>query len=120
MKEKAGRVHGKEQEKDKSRSDDTTGYPSYPEDEDIYKMSHKENNINPEEPTKQREPSAVLKAGMNNEKDFPDDMSGDDLDIPGSESDDTPGATASEDEENSYYSLGGDEHNDLEEQNIDL
>ena len=38
-----------------------------------------------------------------------------DLDIPGSELDDTDEAIGEEDEENNYYSLGGDNHNDLEE-----
>ncbi len=52
-----------------------------------------------------------------NEKNFYDDMSGGDLDIPGSELDDQQESVGSEDEENNYYSLGGDNHNDLEEDN---
>lgn len=54
--------------------------------------------------------------GMN-EKDFEEDMSGDDLDVPGSELDDQQESIGSEDEENNYYSLGGDNHNNLEEDN---
>jgi hypothetical protein len=42
-------------------------------------------------------------------------MSGEDLDIPGSELDDDLEKIGSEDEENNYYSLGGDNHDDLEE-----
>ena len=38
-----------------------------------------------------------------------------DLDVPGAELDDTQEAIGSEDEENNYYSLGGDDHEDLEE-----
>ena len=38
-----------------------------------------------------------------------------DLDIPGSELDDSDEKIGEEDEENNYYSLGGDDHNDLEE-----
>ena len=38
-----------------------------------------------------------------------------DLDIPGSELDDKDEALGEEDEENNYYSLGGDRHEDLEE-----
>lgn len=38
-----------------------------------------------------------------------------DLDIPGAELDDADGKIGSEDEENNYYSLGGDNHDDLEE-----
>ena len=42
-------------------------------------------------------------------------MSGDDLDIPGSDLDDEDEQIGNEDEENNNYSLGGDDHNDLEE-----
>jgi hypothetical protein len=42
---------------------------------------------------------------------------GADLDIPGVELDDSDEAIGEEDEENNYYSLGGDNHNDLEEDN---
>ena len=37
------------------------------------------------------------------------------LDIPGSELDDADEDIGEEDEENNYYSLGGDDHEDLEE-----
>jgi len=37
------------------------------------------------------------------------------LDVPGAELDDDMEIIGSEDEENNYYSLGGDEHDDLEE-----
>jgi len=43
------------------------------------------------------------------------DFTGDDLDIPGSELDDESESVGSEDEENNSYSLGGDDHDDLEE-----
>ncbi len=42
---------------------------------------------------------------------------GDDLDIPGAELDDEQEMIGEEDEENNYYSLGGDNHNDLDEDN---
>lgn len=54
-----------------------------------------------------------------NEKDFEDDVSGSDLDVPGSELDDEQEDVGSEDEENNYYSLGGDSHDDLEENRDD-
>ncbi len=41
-------------------------------------------------------------------------LSGDDLDVPGEELDDTNEALGEEDEENNYYSLGGDNHESLE------
>jgi hypothetical protein len=37
------------------------------------------------------------------------------LDVPGSELDDDLERVGSEDEENNYYSLGGDDHDDLDE-----
>lgn len=42
-------------------------------------------------------------------------LAGDDLDVPGSELDDADEKIGEEDEENNYYSLGGDDHDDLEE-----
>jgi hypothetical protein len=39
-----------------------------------------------------------------------------DLDIPGAELDDTDESIGEEDEENNSYSIGGDDHNDLEEE----
>lgn len=44
-----------------------------------------------------------------------EDATGDDLDIPGSEQDDKDEAIGEEDEENNYYSIGGDAHENLEE-----
>jgi hypothetical protein len=46
---------------------------------------------------------------------YPVDFSGEDLDIPGSEDDDAAERIGSEDEENNSYSLGGENHEDLEE-----
>lgn len=45
----------------------------------------------------------------------PGDISGTDLDVPGSEDDDRDEALGEEDEENNYYSLGGDNHEAQEE-----
>ncbi len=42
-------------------------------------------------------------------------LDGDDLDIPGAEEDDVNEEIGEEDEENNYYSLGGDAHENLEE-----
>ena len=43
------------------------------------------------------------------------DMTGEDLDIPGSSADDADEVIGEEDEENNYYSLGGDLHENQEE-----
>lgn len=42
-------------------------------------------------------------------------VTGDDLDVPGAEEDDANEEIGEEDEENNYYSLGGDAHENLEE-----
>jgi hypothetical protein len=91
------------------------GYPLYPEGEDIYSKGKKEGDLDPEDITKKKRPIADVD-GMN-EKSFTDDMSGDDLDVPGSELDDQQESIGSEDEENNYYSLGGDDHDDLDTDN---
>lgn len=44
-----------------------------------------------------------------------DELDEDELDIPGQDLDDADENIGAEDEENNYYSLGGDNHNDLEE-----
>ena len=89
------------------------GYPLYPPGEDIYSRAKEEQDIDPEDPTRFKDFNED--ADQWNEKDFKDDVSGSDLDIPGSENDDEQEAIGAEDEENNYYSLGGDNHNDLEE-----
>ncbi len=95
--------------------DDPQGYPSYPPTEDIYDKFQKAKNINPEEPSKVKNKVDFHKKRSSNEDAFSEDMSGDDLDVPGSELDDDQELNGEEDEENNYYSLGGDNHNDLEE-----
>lgn len=89
----------------------------YPASEDIYNKAHKESEINPEDITKNKIPVATDTEGKWNEKGFDEDQSGADLDVPGAELDDVQEKLGSEDEENNYYSIGGDNHNDLEEDN---
>jgi hypothetical protein len=85
----------------------------YSPKDDIYNKGKREENIDPDDqsvidPTREVE-------GKGNEKDFNEDKSGDDLDIPGAELDDPDEKVGEEDEENNYYSLGGDNHDNLEE-----
>jgi hypothetical protein len=94
-----------------ARSDDSNDTGS----EDIYKKGQKESEINPEELSEKKSPNA--EEGVWNEGDDMGDMSGGDLDVPGSELDDQQELVGSEDEENNTYSLGGDAHNDLDENN---
>jgi len=84
-----------------------------PAAEDIYKKEKQEQDIDPENTDRMKEPNEM--PGLPNEKDFDEDVSGNDLDVPGSELDDEQEAIGSEDEENNYYSVGGDNHNDLDE-----
>jgi len=90
------------------------GYPLYPPSEDIYSQGKKEMDINPEDLSKKKVDNSTQRSAWN-EKDFNSDKSGADLDVPGSELDDNQEKIGNEDEENNYYSLGGDNHNNLEE-----
>jgi hypothetical protein len=113
MKEKDNNTHQPNQSAIKNVKNNFSGYPAYPSIEDIYTRYYQEKDINPEDTSKIKVSNEDK--GTRNEKDFNDDVSGSDLDIPGSELDDKQENIGSEDEENNYYSLGGDDHNDLDE-----
>lgn len=53
-----------------------------------------------------------------NEGSFKDDITGNDLDVPGAEDDDEDEDIGEEDEENNDYSLGGDNHDDTPSDNF--
>ncbi|OYU95839.1 MAG: hypothetical protein CFE21_10715 [Bacteroidetes bacterium B1(2017)] len=89
------------------------GYPEYPPEDDIYNNAIEESDIDPSDLLKNKTPNE--KVGTWNEMNFEENSSGDDLDVPGSELDDVQESIGNEDEENNYYSIGGDDHNDLEE-----
>lgn len=91
------------------------GYPHYPASDDIFN-NEKEVDLNTEDFTKVKTQENLPE--KRNEKDFCEDLTGEDLDVPGSKADEAKGNSGSEDEENNYYSLGGDNHNDLEEDNV--
>jgi hypothetical protein len=100
MKEKHGNKQLLDKQADGKIINDLPGYPSYPEGEDIFNKYREEQDLNPEDISKNKELNG---------------LSGNDLDVPGSELDDEQEEIGSEDEENNYYSLGGDDHNDLDE-----
>jgi hypothetical protein len=87
-------------------------YPYYGESEDIYTQSKEEQYIDPENSSKNKSHNESQNTQLNNTQ---SNSYGSDLDVPGSELDDEAESTGNEDEENNYYSLGGDNHNDLEE-----
>ncbi|MEI7664013.1 MAG: hypothetical protein WCK34_17535 [Bacteroidota bacterium] len=91
------------------------GYPLYPVSEDIYNRFMEERDLDPEDLAKSKDSDENGYPGTKNELDFTGDLSGNDLDIPGSELDDQMEAVGSEDEENNYYSLGADGHSELDE-----
>ena len=105
----------KSTEPEKETKKGLPGNPIYSSSEDIYAREEKIAYINPDGATEMS--GAPLKPDEANEKDFGETLTGDDLDVPGSELDDAQESIGEEDEENNYYSLGGDDHNDLEENN---
>ena len=92
---------------------DLPGYPTYPASDDIFNRFLEEKEIDPEEISKIKEINT--EAGSPNSQNFNEGIPGHDLDVPGSELDDELEEIGSEDEENNYYSLGGDNHTDLDE-----
>ncbi len=90
-------------------------YPKYPANEDVYAQFKEESELDPENPSLIKDSEERVRTGTWNEKNFEEDEIGDDLDVPGSEMDDERENNGMEDEENNYYSIGGDNHNDLEE-----
>ncbi|TWW02377.1 hypothetical protein [Chitinophaga pinensis] len=88
------------------------GYPAYPASEDITYRGEQE-DLDVEKVTRS--------SRINNElarEPFVDSGEMDEgLDVPGADLDDSNEMIGEEDEENNYYSLGGDRHEDLEEDN---
>jgi hypothetical protein len=99
--------------KEKINDEKFPGYPTYPTDEDIYSQEKEETDLDPENPTQMKAPNEPPDAP--NEKNPMDDITGSDLDIPGAELDDDKENLGSEDEENNFYSLGGDDKESNEE-----
>lgn len=102
---------GKEQNKE-----EFPGYPTYPASEDIMNQEEEE-DLDIERVTG----SARLNNEIARDKGVDAADFDESLDIPGAELDDNEEVLGEEDEENNYYSLGGDRHEDLEERedNID-
>ncbi len=98
-------------------ADPKEGYPEYPASDDIYERAKEVRSLNLDTSLPLPLADNTVEAGAWNEKTFEEDETGDDLDIPGSELDeDGEERPGEEDEENEYYSLGGDDHDDLDEE----
>ncbi|MGE5457110.1 MAG: hypothetical protein ACM3RX_02015 [Methanococcaceae archaeon] len=89
-------------------------YPAYPPSEDIYSIYKKEEEVDIEHPYEGKNAIDKTRPLTIREKEE-EDYIADDLDIPGAELDDEQEFIGSEDEENNYYSLGGDNHENLDE-----
>ena len=87
-------------------------YPHYPASEDIYSQ---EEEVDLPQENVPHATNVIASLDERNEIDFWEDLTAEDLDIPGSTPDEKRPNSGEEDEENNYYSLGGDNHNDLEE-----
>ena len=98
---------------EKEENDVFPDYPIYPPNEDIYSNYTKEEEVDIEHPYQIK--STVDKHGLLKIKEVEDDLTGEGLDIPGAELDDEQEFIGSEDEENNYYSLGGENHENLDE-----
>ena len=84
------------------------GYPDYALDDVIYNKDSEE-DLDPEYIYQMKTTSDIR--GKRNEKDFIGDSASSDPDVSGNEH----GNIGNEDEENSYYSVGGDNHLELVE-----
>lgn len=89
----------KEDPDNRNEDQELPGYPHYPDNEDVYRQEKKEEDIDPEDPSHKKVSDSVRN----------------DLDVPGSELDDADEDIGNEDEENNFYSIGGDDHDNLEE-----
>jgi hypothetical protein len=88
------------------------GYPAYPANEDITYRGEQE-DLDVEKVTRSSRINNELARESSGD---PADLD-EGLDVPGADLDDSNEAIGEEDEENNYYSLGGDRHEDLEEDN---
>jgi len=105
---------------DDYKKDTLEGYQSYPASEDIYNKFTEEKNLDPEDISRVKKTDRSVNSPTNIEDESGDDEFGRDLDVPGSELDDEQENVGNEDEENNYYSIGGDGHNNLDEDKDEL
>lgn len=91
----------KNPKKGDNKEEDLPGYPEYPNEDDIYNREKESPIENSDDPKTRRV--------KGEETSMEDNM-----DVPGGELDDENEDIGEEDEENNYYSLGGDRHEDPE------
>lgn len=103
----------KKQDKDDTHKSEVTinsfdelAYPLYKPDDDIYVHGIEVSTVDPDDITLPKLPNPDT-------LEYP--LYGSDLDIPIADVDDAEEAIGNEDEENNYYSLGGDDKSSLDE-----
>jgi hypothetical protein len=89
-------------------------------EEDVYALGQPEPLEQPDETitgewVRPGEANRLLARNTGTDAELFSNQMGSDLDVPGSELDDAAELTGNEDEENNYYSIGGDNHHELEE-----
>ena len=97
------------------RTNKPEGYPLYPATDDIYHKYHEEKNLDPDSISRIENSANNEEFIISEENDFNIGIINENPDISGLELNDIHEDVGFEDEENNYYSLGGDDHNDLEE-----
>ena len=91
------------------------------EDDEIIIVPGTEADVTEEDLMILGESGGELQSNLERQDDeLPTDFTGDELDIPGAELDDENEILGEEDEENNYYSIGGDNHENLDENRNDL
>jgi hypothetical protein len=103
----------KEQKPGKDKEEQFPGYPSHPPGEDIYKHEEKVGRIDADEDGLITHTGKLVTENANDET----SIAG--LDVPGADLDADKEALGQGDEENQYFSLGGENHEGLEEQRSD-
>jgi hypothetical protein len=94
----------KSNDSDQVTGEDFPDLTDYPASEDIYNQAEKTDDVAGDDNPKLKAKSSVR-----------EEIPGDELDVPGAELDDADENVGEEDEENNYYSLGGDNHENLDE-----
>ncbi len=95
--------------------DEFPGYPVYAACDDIYMRGSKQKNVNPEDIHSYKHLYGTNMGKFTNKEKLNNDERVSNLDVPGADLDEEDQNVGNEDEENNYYSLGGDDHNDLDE-----
>jgi hypothetical protein len=99
----------------KDENNNLRGYPLYSAGEDFYSKYQEDKDVDPENILLVEDSAGNEKNTTISTLDSENPSSVGNLDVPGAELDDELEEIGSEDEENNYYSIGGDDHLDLEE-----